>query len=209
MHHVSAIFVMFFLMAVSSTVHGGQGTKSPLERKNVVLCGSALDAYSGLNELKGLWRGVGEGKWGTSEAEKRFASILDGKAICRDGRSVYPKQESNPAGETHLSHSLFSLTEEGTVLSLSEYDNEGFIAHYALDLATSVANRSWVFELVEGDNLPPNFSARLTLSSTEKDQYTETFELDFSGKGYVTYLINRFSRASDQLAPGCGVYLAD
>ncbi|RTR33340.1 hypothetical protein [Shewanella atlantica] len=206
MKRFSALIVIALLMSVSSMLQAQELIESSKTREEVVLWGSAMEAYSGLEKFNGLWRGAGEGKWGASDAEKQFASILGGKVVCRGGRSVYPQQKRNPEGETHLSHSLFSLTDNGKTLSLSEYDNEGFIAHYALDLNASKANLSWIFELVRGENLPPNFSARLSLVLTGKDQYTETFELDFSGKGYVTYLTNRLWKISDKLEGGCGNY---
>ncbi len=89
---------------------------------------------------------------------------------------------------------------------LTEYDNEGFIARYVLDLASSEANESWVFELVSGENLPPKFRARLTLHVPRMDRYVETFELDFGDDGYVTYLTNRLGRVPDASA-GRGCYV--
>ncbi len=67
---------------------------------------SAAAAYAALEQFSGQWRGVGDGKWGTSSAEKLFAFILDGKAMCRGGSSVYPVQDRNPEGELHKAHSL-------------------------------------------------------------------------------------------------------
>ena len=165
---------------------------------------SALAAYSALEQFSGHWRGSGEGKWGTSKAVKVFSPVLDGKAMCRGGSSVYPVQERNPKGEVHKAHSLMTLVKDGDELALSEYDNEGFIAHYVLDLGSSKANESWVFELVRSENLPPDFRARLTLHFPRDDQFTETLELDFNGEGYVTYLTNQLSRVSQGAAgQGC------
>ncbi len=167
---------------------------------------SAAAAYAALEQFSGQWRGVGDGKWGTSRAEKLFAFILDGKVMCRGGSSVYPVQDRNPEGELHKAHSLIALAKGGSELMLTEYDNEGFIARYVLDLASSEANESWVFELVSGENLPPKFRARLTLHVPRKDRYVETFELDFDNDGYVTYLTNRLGRVPDVSASrGCYV----
>lgn len=126
--------------------------------------------------------------------------------MCRGGSSVYPVQDRNPKGELHKAHSLIALAKSGAELTLTEYDNEGFIARYVLDLTSSKANESWVFELVSGENLPAKFRARLTLHVPKNDQYVETFELDFGGKGYVTYLTNRLTRVSEVAADrGCHV----
>jgi len=165
---------------------------------------SAQAAYTALDHFTGSWRGAGKGKWGTSIAEKTYTVILDGRARCRTGSSVYPVQERNPNGEVHKTHALFALIEDGGGLIFTEYDNEGFIARYALDLASSEANKTWVFELVSGDNLPPNFRARLTLHAPVDEHYMEIFELDFGSKGYTTYLTNRLSRVVDAaVAGGC------
>jgi len=158
---------------------------------------SAKAAYAALSELQGVWSGVGEGKWGTSSAEKTFAVVLDGKAICRSTRSVYPVQEHNPKGEVHTALTMITLANEDSELRLTEYDNEGFIARYLLDMTSSKANSVWVFELESGENLPPGFRARLTISTSDNTNYIEDFELDFSGKGYVTYLTNRLTRIGD------------
>ena len=167
---------------------------------------SAMAAYSALEQFIGKWRGVGDGKWGISSSEKLFAPILDGKVLCRDGSSVYPVQDRNPKGELHKTHSLIALVKGGGKLTLTEYDNEGFIARYVLDLTSSEANDSWVFELVSGENLPPKFRARLTLHAPRDDHYVETFELDFDGKGCVTYLTNRLARVLEAPAGrGCHV----
>lgn len=74
---------------------------------------SAMAAYSALEQFHGEWRGVGDGKWGTSSAEKLFASILDGKVMCRSGSSVYPVQDQNKKGELHKAHSLIALAKGG------------------------------------------------------------------------------------------------
>lgn len=165
---------------------------------------SASAAYSALEQFSGRWRGSGEGKWGTSSTVKVFSPVLDGKAMCRGGSSVYPVQERNPRGEVHKAHSLMALVEDGDKLALTEYDNEGYIAHYVLNLSSSRENESWVFELVSSENLPPDFRARLTLHSPRDDQFMEIFELDFNGDGYVTYLTNQLSRVSqDADGQGC------
>ena len=190
---------MLISPARHSSGEGGEAARPPRWE-------SAQAAYSALEQFNGKWRGVGAGKWGTSSSEKLFAPILDGKAMCRVGSSVYPIQERNPKGELHKAHSLIALVKGGAELTLTEYDNEGFIARYVLDLTSSEANESWVFELVSGDNLPPQFRARLTFHVPKEDQYVETFELNFDGKGYVKYLTNKLTRVSG-VPPGGGCHV--
>lgn len=167
---------------------------------------SAREAFLGLERLQGVWRGEGEGKWGTSSAVKILAPILDGKVLCRSGRSDYPVQERNPEGEIHQALALIALAAEDSELWLTEYDNEGFVARHRLDMARSSAVDRWVFEFQSGHNLPPAFSARLTLHAPADAELVEHFELDCSGKGHVLYLTNRLSRVSDPPAgAGCPV----
>lgn len=161
---------------------------------------SAQAAFTAMGQLQGVWAGVGEGKWGTSSAEKTFALVLGGKAICRSSRSVYPVQERNPEGEVHKAHALIYLAKGDSELRLTEYDNEGFVVRYLMDQASSQAGKSWVFELESGENLPPDLRARLTIRSPGTNSYVEDFELDFSGKGYVAYLTNRLTRISSSPA---------
>lgn len=198
--------VIALLLSSISIAHARDSSEASGEVATPPRWESAKAAYSALEQFNGKWRGVGDGKWGTSSSEKYFAPILDGKAMCRGGSSVYPVQDRNPKGELHKAHSLIALAKRGGELTLTEYDNEGLIARYVLDLTSSEANESWIFELVSGENLPPKFRARLTLHVPRNDHYVETFELDFGGKGYVTYLTNRLARVSEVLSDrGCHV----
>ena len=198
--------IVAFLLGLMPVAHAGDGLPVAGGTEATLRWESATAAYTALAQFNGKWRGMGEGKWGASSAEKFFAPVLDGKAMCRGGSSVYPVQDRNPQGEIHETHSLITLVGRSSELILTEYDNEGFISRYALDMNSSVAEDSWVFELASGDNLPAKFSARLTLHAPRNDQYVEIFELDFNGKGYVTYLINRLTRVPEvAIDRGCHV----
>ena len=194
MSRLILIQLVGFLLGSISMVNASDPSGSGSEVVASTRWESAAVAYSALEQFNGRWRGVGEGKWGTSSVEKLFATVLDGRITCRSGSSVYPVQERNPKGELHKAHSLMALVKSGSELTLTEYDNEGFIAHYVLDLISSAADESWIFELTGGENLPPKFRARLTLYAPRDEHYLETFELDFNEKGYVTYLTNKLSR---------------
>jgi hypothetical protein len=64
-------------------------------------------------------------------------------------------------------------------------------------MTTSKAGSHWVFEFESGENLPPGFSARRAIRAPDPNHYIEDFDLDFSGKGYVNYLTNCLTRASE------------
>jgi hypothetical protein len=196
--------LLVYFLVFANTMYAGEPTTPVVSKGEAKPWESAEAAYAGLAELRGTWSGKGEGKWGDSIAEKTITLVLDGKAICRTGRSEYPVQEKNPEGELHEAVALITLIESDRKMVLTEYDNEGFIARYALDMTASTPGSSWVFELEQGENLPPGFSARLTIAAPEAGQVVEIFELDFSGEGYSTYLVNRLTRGSKSTnEPGC------
>jgi len=203
----SPILTVFsvFLLSISiarandpGTVNDGTATPAQWE--------SARQAFEALSQFQGNWQGTGNGKWGKSDTEQTISSVLAGRAICRSGFSVYPPQEKNPAGEEHRAVSLIALVDDGERLTLAEYDNEGFIAHYVLDMGASETGKSWVFVLERGDNLPPQLRARLTIRAPEGDHLVETFELDFDGSGYALYLTSHMERSPGQpVSHGCRV----
>jgi len=192
---ICSLMIIFFI-CYPSIVQPSDSPDPDDETESLSHWESARAAYEALDSFTGLWIGVGSGKWGSSRAEQIFAPVLDGAAICRYGSSTYPVQDLNPKGELHRAVSLIAMTKGGAELELTEYDNEGFIATYSLNLTSSEAHKSWVFNLVHGENLPENFRSRLTFYVPQDNHFTETFELDFGGKGYVKYLTNRLTRNS-------------
>ena len=196
-----SITILLVTLFFSSLLLAGTPDNSGIHDKVLTLVkwSSAKAAYSELEQFNGFWRGVGDGKWGVSNAEKYFTTILDGNVICRGGNSIYPIQDRNPKGEQHKSYSLIALIKGGKELMLTEYDNEGFIARYTMNLSTSEENKNWIFEYVSGENFPSNFRARLTIEVPQNNSYIETLELDFNfnGKGYDKYITNRLTRVSN------------
>jgi len=154
---------------------------------------SKPDPLARIAWLKGDWVGVGEGEPGTSATERHVRCALSCRYLRIDARSVYPKQEKNAKGEIHLSMDMWSFDRKRNKLMLRTFDNLGFTTTYAEDAAAS--NETKLVLVAEHlENVPSGWQARYTYTFVPPDSYQELFELDPNGKGFQTYVSNRFLR---------------
>lgn len=144
-----------------------------------------------LHFLVGEWRGVGEGKWGSSSAERRYHLIFGQTFIQGHGRSVYPRQDRNKEGESHESLDIFSFDEQRQRVVLRQFDNEGFVTTYYLNSETSERDRL-IFEAEHLENVPTGWKAKIIFEVKEKDEFHEHFYLDTATGAYERYLTTRF-----------------
>ncbi len=146
--------------------------------------------------LLGEWRGVGEGKWGQSASERSYSSVFDGTFIQGQGRSVYPRQEKNPAGEIHQTIDLYSFDQNRKTVVLRQFDNEGFVTTYYLNLESLTGDKmEFVAEHLE--NVPASWRARVTFQTGEDGELLEHFDLDTATGAFQRYLTTRFYRVSE------------
>lgn len=148
-----------------------------------------------LNWLVGDWAGLGEGEPGKSATERHISTILDGKFLRVEGRSVYPKQEGNPNGEVHAEVGIWSFDRARKSVILREFDTLGFVATYVLDRKASDANR-WVLVAEHLENVPAGWRARYIYTFRAPNEYSEVLELDSDGKGFKPYVSNRFLKVA-------------
>ena len=146
-----------------------------------------------IERLTGRWGGVGDGLWGTSAIERAYAPFLQGKFIKGNGRSIYPKQARNPDSEIHRSMDIYSYDAAKKIIVRREFDNEGFVALYHLDLSQGDSD-TFIFVSRVMENVPPGWKARLKIHFADDDNIEETFELDTDGKGFKLYLTNLLHR---------------
>jgi len=144
--------------------------------------------------LVGRWRGTGEGKWGTSSAEREYISLYDGTYIRGTGSSVYPKQEKNPSGDVHEYVDFFSMDTHRETLVLREFDSESFVTTYYLDKNLSVPNQKLVFVAEYLENVPSGWGARMILEFSSHSELIEHFELDTNKGQFQRYLTNTLHR---------------
>jgi hypothetical protein len=153
------------------------------------------DPLEDLGWLVGNWVGVGEGEPGRSASERRVACVLACRYLRFDGRSVYPRQDKNPKGETHLQIDMWSFDRRRQKLVLRTFDNLGFVTTYVQDDAGG-AQGKLVLVAEHLENVPAGWKARYTYTFVPPDEYRELFELDPNGKGYQPYTSNRFLRVA-------------
>lgn len=149
-----------------------------------------------LDPLVGDWRGVGNGKWGTSAVDRSFARILDGAFVRSEGHSAYPRQERNPNGEIHRFIDFFSFDTSTKTLVLREFDNESFVATYALSIEESTEQRL-VFDSTDLENIPAGWRARIVYQLNGPDSFQQLFYLDTNKGAFELYLTNDFIRTGD------------
>ena len=76
---------------------------------------------------------------------------------------------------------------------LRTFDTLGFTCTYVLDRAVSSADR-WVLNAESVENVPKGMKARYIYTRPSENEYHEVLELDTDGKGFKSYVTNRFLR---------------
>jgi hypothetical protein len=155
------------------------------------------DPLAKLHWLQGDWAGIGEGEPGTSASERHIECTLHCRYLRADAQSVYPKQEKNAKGEIHRSMDMWSFDRKRNKLVLRTFDTLGFTTTYVQDEAASTETKL-VLVAEHLENVPTGWQARYTYTFVPPDEYHELFELDPNGKGFQTYVLNRFLRVGEK-----------
>ena len=184
MRWIAALIVLFLVVSTDP---------APAENTDEV----AVYSLAQVSFLSGRWRGTGEGKWGTSSAEREYVSIYDGTYVRGAGKSVYPKQEKNPAGEVHEYVDYFSMDKHRGTLVLREFDSESFVTTYYLDKDLSAPSRKLVFVSEHLENVPLGWKARMILEFRSDSEMLEHFELDTNKGEFQRYLTNTLHRVAE------------
>ena len=141
------------------------------------------DPWKLLQPLVGSWTGTGHGTPGTSRIERQYEFVLGGKFLNVRNKSVFESSTANPEGEVHEDWGMYSYDQRRKTFVLREFHNEGYINQYILKEISDDGN-VLVFLTEAVENGPPTLRARLTIKIGKNHQLSETFELDFSGKGF-------------------------
>jgi hypothetical protein len=175
MHLRPALLALVVLSTAS-----GQGDKQP-------------DVWAPVKVFVGHWEGTGKGEPGTSRSEREYAFVLNGRFLHVKNRSVYPPQDKNPKGETHLDWGLFSYDRNRKQLVLRQFHVEGFVNQYALKSISS-DGKTLVFETESIENIPAGWRARETYRIVNENEFIEVFELAAPGEEFKVYTETHFKR---------------
>jgi hypothetical protein len=88
------------------------------------------DVWQHFQYFLGTWEGSGKGQPGTSEVEREYKLVLNGKFINVKHKSSYQPQTRNPKGETHEDWGYFSFDRSRKVHVLRQFHVEGFVTQY-------------------------------------------------------------------------------
>ena len=152
-----------------------------------------VNIWQPLEFLIGSWIGDETGKAGIGKGERTYQYIMNKKYIKMENVSRFEPQEKNPNGETHEDLTIFSRNENRNLFVIRQFNIEGFVNTFVLDTLKS-DNRNFVFVSESSENSPEGLRARLTYKISNKDEFTEFFELAFPEKEFEIWLRNFWRR---------------
>ena len=152
----------------------------------------SADSFAPIARLVGTWRGTSEGQPGNGTQERTYERVLGGRAIRATNRAVYPPQEKNPKGETHLDEGFFTFDRARKLIVFRQFHSEGFVNTYVQDAQAKSGTVSLTTESIE--NIPPGWRARETYIFHGADEVEEIFELSEAGKPFAVYSRARLKR---------------
>lgn len=152
--------------------------------------------WESLNYFAGSWKGHETGKAGIGVGSRTYEFIMDGKYLFADNISKFEPQEKNPEGEIHKDWAFISNDKGRKVLVLREFHSEGFVIQYALDSLES-SEKKYVFISEAVENAPPGMRAKVTIEIQGENEFLEIFDLAFTGKDYVEFLRNHWTRLKE------------
>ena len=132
------------------------------------------------------------GRPGVSKVERRYEFILRGRFLQANHRSVYEPRDANPKGEVHEEIGLFSYDRSRKGFRFRQFQVEGFVNQYAVDVSADGKTIVATSEAIE--NIPPGWRARETWKILSGDEFEEVFELAEPGGEYAVYVTNKFKR---------------
>ena len=159
---------------------GAQETKKP-------------DVWTPLKFFIGTWKGTGKGEPGISQVERQYQSILNGKYLQINHKSVYAPQKNNPRGETHEDLGFFSYDRVRKQFVLRQFHVEGFVNQFKAE-TISEDGKLIVFISESLENIPAGYRAKETYMILNENEFTEVFEIAEPGKEFTVYSENRFKR---------------
>jgi hypothetical protein len=151
--------------------------------------------WTPFNFFVGSWEGTGTGQPGTSQVERTYQFVLNGKFLHVKNKSTYPPQDQNPQGEVHEDWGFISYDAARKMFVFRQFHIEGFVNQYVLDyLAPDSQTIAFVTESIE--NIPMGWRAKETYTILNPNEFTELFELAAPGKDFERYSENHLKRAT-------------
>lgn len=138
------------------------------------------DPWEKMRFFVGSWEGTGKGTPGTSRIKRHYEFILKGQFLSASNTATFAPQEKNPKGETHEDLGIIGYDGARGKFVVREFHGEGYFNRYVLE-DSSDDGKTMVFTTESIENGPPGMRARITLRVVNDNEFTETFELAFSG----------------------------
>jgi hypothetical protein len=152
-----------------------------------------LDPWKALRPLAGKWQGTVQGEPGSGTSEREYTFTLNNRFMHVTNRSVYPRQQKNPNGETHEDIAFISYDKSLKKFVLRQFHAEGFVNQYVLD-QISDDRRTFSFTTTSIENIASGWRARESYRLVSDEEFVETFSLARPGSDFTTYSETRFRR---------------
>ncbi|MFD1094354.1 hypothetical protein [Salegentibacter chungangensis] len=157
---------------------------------------SSITAQNPLEKFEfliGNWQGVESGVAGDGIGFRTYNWELGQNFIFVKNQSTFPKTEKKPMGEVHRDIGVFSYNPNTEKYILREFHVENFVNIYELDTEQSSGDKL-VFLTREIENNPGNWKAKLILTKTGEDKFTEEFLIATNGKDFKPFLKNEWTK---------------
>lgn len=141
----------------------------------------------------GSWKGDETGKAGMGKGERTYKYIMNKRYIYCENISRFEPQEKNPKGEVHEDRTIFSYDKYREVFVVRQFNSEGYVNKFVLD-SLSTDKRTYIFVSENCENSPEGLRARLTYKISNRNEFTELFELAMPGKDFSIWLRNFWRR---------------
>ncbi|MEE9442589.1 MAG: hypothetical protein V3V99_07965 [candidate division Zixibacteria bacterium] len=151
------------------------------------------DKWEPLRFFVGQWHGQVSGMPGNGTGEREYKFILGDNYLHCVNKAVFKPQDKNPKGEVHEDWMFFSFDAGRKKHVMRQFNIEGFTNQFVID-SVSFDGKTIVMTTEYVENGPPGTKARYILMITGDDEFTEIFELAFSGKELKECLKNNWTR---------------
>ena len=126
---------------------------------------------------------------GSGTGMRQYEFILDGRFLLLRHSSVRLPQELSPEGDNHKEIGIFSFDRERNAIVYRQFINEGFVNQYICDVQTT----GFVCTTENMEN-GAGWSARSSVTITNRFQFEETFDLALPGKELAVSFTNSWTR---------------
>jgi hypothetical protein len=151
------------------------------------------DPWGPLRVFEGKWEGTVTGQPGKQSSSRDYQFVSNGTFLWQHDHSVYEAKSPEDAPKVREDFGYFSYDKFAKTIVWRQFHSEGFVNEYRLK-SVGADSRSFEFETVRIENLPPGWRARKSYRVLSVDEIEETFSLAPPDKEFETYTVAHLKR---------------